>query len=85
MKKAKSSIPARALKILETIAKTDAVRKDPELPLFERHLLDSMRTVELVVAFSREFSIEISLADFDPAVIATPGKIVKYLESRVGA
>ena len=84
MGKAKTSIAGRALKILEKITKTDAVCKDPELALFEQHLLDSMQRVELIVAFSREFSIDISLAEFDPAVVATPRKIVEYLESRVG-
>ena len=40
----------RVLARLAIVAETDDVRTDLELPLYADHVLDSMKTVELIVA-----------------------------------
>jgi D-alanine--poly(phosphoribitol) ligase subunit 2 len=51
--------------------------------LFEFDLLDSLRAVELMVALSEEFGIEISPAEFVREEWATPSRIVAYMERRL--
>lgn len=61
------------------------MRENAELPLFELALLDSLKVVELMVAYSETFGIEVSPAEFDRDQWATPGRIVAYIERRVGS
>ncbi len=51
--------------------------------MYELQMLDSLGTVHLMVAFSEEFGLEISPAEFERDEWATPGKIVEYVESKV--
>jgi D-alanine--poly(phosphoribitol) ligase subunit 2 len=44
-----------------------------------------MKTVELIVAFSAEFGVEISPAEFDREEWATPRKIIAYMERKLVA
>jgi D-alanine--poly(phosphoribitol) ligase subunit 2 len=78
------STAERVLDVLATVSEIDEVRQDAEMQLFETQVLDSMKTVELIVAFSQEFGVEISPAEFDREQWATPGKIVAYMEAKVG-
>jgi D-alanine--poly(phosphoribitol) ligase subunit 2 len=48
-------------------------------------ILDSMKTVELIVALGGEFGIEISPAEFEREAWATPAKLVSDVEQRVAA
>jgi D-alanine--poly(phosphoribitol) ligase subunit 2 len=79
------SIAERALTVLQSVAETDVVRSDQEIGLYEHQILDSFKTVELIVAFSREFDIDISPAEFDRDEWATPRKVIAYLEAKVAA
>ncbi len=74
----------KTLDILEQITGTDQVRRDPDLPLFDLDLLDSLGMVELIVALSDQFGVEISPAEIERDEWATPRKIVAYVERRVG-
>ncbi|HXI21442.1 MAG TPA: D-alanine--poly(phosphoribitol) ligase subunit DltC [Gemmatimonadales bacterium] len=73
----------RVLTRLVEVAEAEEVRTNAELRLYDLHLLDSMKTVELMVAFEEEFGLQISPAEFEPADWATPAKIVAYVEGRV--
>ena len=42
------------LDVLATVAETDEVRTNPDLALYDLQVLDSMKTVELIVALSRD-------------------------------
>ena len=53
------------------------------LQLFDLAVLDSLKTVELMVALSEEFGVEISPAELERDQWATPNRIVEYIESRV--
>ncbi len=74
----------KTLDILEQITGTDQVRRDPDLPLLDLDLLDSLGMVELIVALSDQFGVEISPAEIERDEWATPRKIVAYVERRVG-
>jgi D-alanine--poly(phosphoribitol) ligase subunit 2 len=75
----------KVLTILAGVAETDEVRQDPDILLFELGILDSLRAVELMVALSEAFGIEISPAEFEREQWATPRQIVGYMQGRVGA
>ncbi|MCK6556228.1 D-alanine--poly(phosphoribitol) ligase subunit DltC [Candidatus Binatia bacterium] len=79
------SVQEKTLAILARIAETDEVQKDPALRLFDLAVLDSLKTVELILALSAAFGIEISPAEFDRDEWATPSMIVADVERRVQA
>lgn len=79
------STAEKALEVLVDIAEVDEVRQDLGLRLYDLHILDSLKTVELMVAFSEVFGVEISPAELEREQWATPSKIVAYIESRVTA
>ena len=68
---------------MASIAETDEVRTNLDLPLYDCQLLDSIKTVELMIGIEEEFGIKISPAEFERETWATPGKIIADLESRV--
>ena len=72
------------LTLLATVAETDEVHSNPDLPLYEQQVLDSMKTVELIVAFSNELGVEISPAEFEREAWATPRKLVADVLARLG-
>ncbi len=72
------------LNILEQITGTDQVRRNPDLALFDLDILDSLGTVELIVALSEKFGVEISPAEIERQQWASPRKIIAYMEERVG-
>jgi D-alanine--poly(phosphoribitol) ligase subunit 2 len=73
------------LDVLANVAETDEVRSNPDLALYDLQVLDSMKTVELMVALSSELSVEISPAEFEREAWATPQKFVADIEQRLGA
>lgn len=73
------------LDVLATVAETDEVRSNPDLALYDLQVLDSMKTVELMVALSRDLSVEVSPAEFEREAWATPQKFVADIEQRLGA
>ena len=50
------------LRILAGVAETEEVRTSPDLALYDLQILDSMKTVELIVALGREIGVEVSPA-----------------------
>jgi D-alanine--poly(phosphoribitol) ligase subunit 2 len=67
---------------LEHITGTDQVKKDQDLALFDESILDSLGTVELMVALSEKFNIDISPAEIDRSMWSTPRKIISYVEKK---
>ncbi len=78
-------IESRVLSVLERITGTDQVRRDLDLDLFQHGLLDSLGLVELLVALSDEFDIDLSPAEVERAQWASPRKISAYLQERLKA
>ena len=77
------SITERVLTTLAEVTEIDELRTNLDIRLYDMHVLDSMKTVELMLAFSDRFGIEISPAEFDREQWATPGKIVQDIEARM--
>jgi D-alanine--poly(phosphoribitol) ligase subunit 2 len=77
------SVADKVLRILTRIAETGEVQENRSLRLYDLAVLDSLKTVELMVALSEEFGVEISPAEFERDQWATPNRIVAYIESRV--
>jgi len=72
------------LSILADVVETDEVFLDLDIPLYDRHILDSLKTVELIIAFAEAFGVEVALAGFEPEQWATPRKIVAYVAREAG-
>ena len=73
------------LAVIATVVDSEEVASNPDLPLYDLSLLDSLKTVELMVSLSAEFQVEISPAEFERQQWATPRKIVAYLERKMAA
>jgi D-alanine--poly(phosphoribitol) ligase subunit 2 len=73
----------KALQLLELVTETDEVRTNLELPLYECQLLDSIKTVELMIRIEEEFGLKISPAEFERENWGTPRKIIADVESRM--
>ena len=74
----------KILEVLATIAETDEVRTHPDLALYDLQVLDSMKTVELIVALGQQLGVEISPAEFEREAWATPAKFVADIQHRLG-
>jgi D-alanine--poly(phosphoribitol) ligase subunit 2 len=66
----------KILGILAEVAETDEVRSQPDLALYDLQILDSMKTVQLIVALGQEIGVEISPAEFEREAWATPRLLV---------
>ena len=80
-----SSTAEKTIQTLAEVTETDRVRTEPDLPLFDAGLLDSLGIVTLIARLSDEFGIDISPAEFERETWATPAKLVRDLERRVGS
>jgi D-alanine--poly(phosphoribitol) ligase subunit 2 len=74
----------RVLSVLADVAEVDEVRRNPDLRLYDLDILDSLKTIELIVAFSEKLGVEISPAELEREQWATPRKIIAFMEDRVG-
>jgi D-alanine--poly(phosphoribitol) ligase subunit 2 len=79
------TISTEVLAVLADVLDTSEVYDAPDLPLYELELLDSLRTVELILALSERLGIEISPAEIDRELWASPRRIVQDVERRVGS
>jgi D-alanine--poly(phosphoribitol) ligase subunit 2 len=70
------------LKELEKYTGTDQVRKDLHIDLFGERLLDSLASIELVLALSEDFGLDLSPGEIEREEWATPQKIIDYIEKR---
>ena len=83
MNQTRTATEDKVLDVLADVSETQEVRALPDLRLYDQHILDSLKTVELIVALEQAFGIEISPAEFDREQWATPGQIVAYVEERL--
>jgi D-alanine--poly(phosphoribitol) ligase subunit 2 len=78
-----STLSDQVLQMLASVAETDEVRTNLDLPLYERQVLDSMKTVELMVLIEEELGVKISPAEFERSAWATPQKLIADIERRL--
>ena len=74
----------RVIDLLVDVTRADEVRRDPDLPLYDLGLIDSLGTVELLVAITQEFAVDISPTEIDRTIWATPQKIIEFVDVRLG-
>jgi D-alanine--poly(phosphoribitol) ligase subunit 2 len=75
----------KILSVLAEIAETEEVRTDHDLALYDLQILDSMKTVQLIVALGEQLGVEISPAEFEREAWATPRKLVEDIRRRLAA
>jgi D-alanine--poly(phosphoribitol) ligase subunit 2 len=80
-----SNTANQILDVLASVTETDEVRTQLDLALYDLQVLDSMKTVELIVALGREVGVEVSPAEFDREAWATPRKLVEDVQRRLAA
>lgn len=73
------------LEVLAEIAETEEVKTNPDLALYDLQILDSMKTVELIVALGNEVGVQVSPAEFERESWATPSKLVADVLQRLNA
>ena len=73
----------RILHHLSSICGTDEVRTNLDLPLFNREVLDSMKTVELIIAIEEDLGVHVSPAELERPMWATPRKIIADVQRRM--
>jgi len=79
------TISDRVLNVLVGVSEIEGVRDDPDVRLYDLQILDSMKTVQLIVAFHSEFGVGISPAELDREDWATPRKIISFMERKIVA
>ena len=52
----------QVLRVLSTVVETEEVVRDPDLPLYDLNLLDSLKTVELIVSLAGAAAVAIDNA-----------------------
>jgi D-alanine--poly(phosphoribitol) ligase subunit 2 len=78
------TISDKVIEVLKSVSETDEVQKNLDLPLYDLQILDSLKTVRLIVAISQEFGIDIPPSEFERDRWATPRKIVADIENKIG-
>jgi D-alanine--poly(phosphoribitol) ligase subunit 2 len=73
----------RVLQLVASVAETDEVLTNLDLPLYEYQVLDSMRTVQLILMIEEEFGLKISPAEFERDRWRTPRDLVADLQRRL--
>ena len=80
-----AALSDKILRHLASICGTDEVRTNADLALYEREVLDSIKTVEFIVAIEEEFGLYVSPAELDRETWATPRKIIADIEHRLNS
>ena len=78
-------IQERTLRVLSEVTETPGRDLPMDYALFDRGLMDSMTTVQLIAALSEEFGLDVSPADFDREAWATPQRLVADIQRRLQA
>ncbi len=73
----------QVMSLLATLIGAPALQDHPDLPLYDLHLLDSFKTIELMIALSDRFGIELSPAEFEREEWATPRAIASVVERKL--
>ena len=73
----------KVLKLLASVAETDEVLTNLDLPLYEYQVLDSMRTVQLILMIEEQFGIKVSPAEFERESWRTPLDLIADLKHRM--
>ncbi len=67
----------QVLAVISDVTGSAQILANPDTRLYDQHLLDSLRTVQLMVALEEAFGLEIPIAAIDRARWATPRMIAE--------
>ncbi len=73
----------KVLQLLASVADTDEVFTNLDLPLYEHQVLDSIRTVQLMITIEEDLGIKVSPAEFERESWRTPREIIADLQRRL--
>lgn len=73
----------KVLQLLASVGETDEVLTNLDLPLYDYQVLDSMRTVQLILTIEEEFGLKISPAEFERERWRTPRAMIADLQERM--
>jgi len=73
----------KVLQLLASVGETDEVLSNLDLPLYDYQVLDSMRTVQLILSIEEEFGLKISPAEFERECWRTPRAVIADLQQRM--
>jgi D-alanine--poly(phosphoribitol) ligase subunit 2 len=76
------SIAEEVVATIEEVTGEPEVRVNPDLPLFDLQVLDSLRAISLLLALNSRFGVDISLSEVDREQWATPATIIAFMEER---
>ncbi|HHU6751399.1 TPA: D-alanine--poly(phosphoribitol) ligase subunit DltC [Staphylococcus pseudintermedius] len=69
----------KVLDIIAEVADDDIVKSNPDIHIFDEGIMDSMQSVQLLVAFQDELDIEVPIMDFNREDWGTPNQIINEL------
>ena len=78
-----SSSSQKVLQLLASVTDSNEVLSNLDLRLYDCHVLDSLRTVQLIVAIEDEFGVKVSPAAFDRERWGTPRRLVEDIQHRL--
>jgi len=73
----------KVLQLLASVSETNEVLTNLDLPLYDYQVLDSMRTVQLMLLIEEEFGLKISPAEFERERWRTSRALIADLEQRM--
>jgi D-alanine--poly(phosphoribitol) ligase subunit 2 len=79
----KQTTAEKILDILVTVTNTDEFKCKLDMNLFDAGILDSLAMVQLMVALTEEFGMEISPAEIEREEWATANKIIAYVDAHI--
>jgi D-alanine--poly(phosphoribitol) ligase subunit 2 len=79
------SIEEQVLAGLQAVTGAPDLAEHRDLDLYGLQILDSLRTIELVVELTARFQSEIALSEIDRSSWATPNRIIAFMQHRIGA
>jgi len=74
---------AQVLEIIAEVTNSPEIVKHPDIRLYDLHLLDSFKTIELMLALSERLEVELAPAEFEREEWATPRAIAALMEQKV--
>ena len=69
-----------AFDIMEEICETDEIREDPDMDLFELGLIDSLSTINIILAIEEKTGLKLQPTDFERKDISTVNNFKAFLE-----
>jgi D-alanine--poly(phosphoribitol) ligase subunit 2 len=73
------------LSVLSQVVETPEVLRDPDMRWYDLGLVDSLRTVELIVALETEYNLVIAPTEVDATAWETPRATAAFVMQRLQA